>query len=85
MNTLIISEFFRGSSGFLSSKRLNGTFLIVQGGIMKMILFCYSLGHVTLTPFDKLDTCCDTIMFLGAGLLGLGLAEKTNPKTETTK
>ena len=42
---------------------------------MKLVLFCYSLNHTTATSFNKLDHCADSMIYVGAGLLGWGVVE----------
>ena len=42
---------------------------------MKFILFLYGLRHVTATPFDRLDSSSDSLIYVGAALIGSGLLE----------
>lgn len=72
MNTL---EFLQSTNGELSSKRLAGLFLIVSGVIMKFVLFIYGLGHVVVSGYQTLDNTADSMIFAGAGLLGISIAE----------
>jgi hypothetical protein len=43
--------------------------------VMKLILFLYGLRHITATPFDRLDGCADSLIYVGAALIGSGLLE----------
>jgi len=42
---------------------------------MKFILFLYELRHVTATSFDKLNNSAETMIYVGATLIGSGLLE----------
>jgi len=68
-------EFLEDFNGNKSSKRLGGAFCLVIGSIMKLILFLYGLGHTTANPFDQLDKCIDTLIYIGSALIGSGLIE----------
>ncbi|MBU6141269.1 MAG: hypothetical protein KGP29_06965 [Proteobacteria bacterium] len=68
-------KFLEDFNGNKSSKRLAGAFCLVIGSLMKFILFLYGLRHVTATPFDRLDGCADSLIYVGAALIGSGLLE----------
>lgn len=70
-----LCEFLQDNNGNGSSKRLGGLCCLAQGSLMKLGLFCYSLTHVTATSFEKLDSCADSMIYVGAGLLGWGVVE----------
>ncbi len=71
-----ILNFIQDTNGNNSSKRLGGLFCLLQGSAMKFGLFMYGLTHKTVTPFDKLDASAESMLFVGAGLLGWGVFEK---------
>jgi hypothetical protein len=73
-------EFFKDNNGNNSSKRLGGLFCLAQGSLMKLCLFFYGLNHTTATPFNKLDNCADSMIYVGAGLLGWGVVELLGKK-----
>ena len=73
-------EFLKDNNGNNSSKRLGGLFCLTQGSLMKLCLFFYGLNHKTATSFDKLDNCADSMIFVGAGLLGWGVVELLGKK-----
>ena len=68
-------KFLEDFNGNKSSKRLAGAFCLVIGSLMKFILFLYGLRHVTATPFDRLDSSSDSLIYVGAALIGSGLLE----------
>jgi len=68
-------KFLEDSKGNKSSKRLAGAFCLVIGTMMKLILFFYGLQHITATNFDHLDGSADSIIYVGAALIGSGLLE----------
>ena len=68
-------QFLEDSIGNKSSKRLGGAFCLLIGSLMKLILFLYGLGHTTAIPFDQLDRCKDTLIYIGSALIGSGLIE----------
>ncbi len=68
-------KFLEDFSGNKSSKRLAGAFCLLTGSLMKFILFLYGLRHVTATPFDRLDSSSDSLIYVGAALIGSGLLE----------
>ena len=68
-------KFLEDLNGNKSSKRLAGILCLLVGLLMKFILFLYGLDHVTATPFDQLDRCADTLIYVGAALIGSGLLE----------
>jgi hypothetical protein len=68
-------KFLEDFSGNKSSKRLAGVFCLLLGSLMKFILFLYGLRHVTAIPFDQLDRCADSLIYVGAALIGSGLIE----------
>ena len=43
--------------------------------VVAFILFLYGLRHITATPFDRLDSSADSLMYVGAALIGSGLLE----------
>lgn len=67
--------FLQDNSGNNSSKRLGGFVCLAQGSLMKLGLFCYALRHKTVTSFENLDACADSMIFVGAALLGWGVIE----------
>jgi hypothetical protein len=69
------SEMFQDHIGKLSGKRVGGIACLGQGLVMKFVLFAYSFFRITKTDFYKLDGCADSLIYVGAGLLGAGLAE----------
>ena len=73
-------QFLQDSNGDNSSKRLGGIFCLAQGSLMKLGLFYYSLNHKTVTSFEKLDGCADSLIYVGAGLLGWGVIEHFSQK-----
>lgn len=73
-------EFLKDNHGNYSSKRLGGLLCLAQGSLMKLCLFFYGLNHVTATPFNKLDHCADSMIYVGAGLLGWGVVELLGKK-----
>ena len=70
-----IHGFLKDFKGNKSSKRLAGLLLVIQGALMKAILFLYGLIWVTSTEFDKLNDCSMGLVYVGAGLLGWGIFE----------
>lgn len=78
MNKLL--EFFQDHIGKLSGKRIGGIACLLQGLFMKLFLFFYSIFRVTKTEFDKLDYCCDSLIYTGSALLGIGLVEMFSKK-----
>ena len=68
-------KFLEDFNGNKSSKRLAGAFCLVFGPLMKFSLFLYGLRHVTATPFDKLDSSAESLIYVGAALIGSGLLE----------
>ena len=69
------NKFLEDSNGNKSSKRLAGAFCLSTGSLMKFILFIYGLRHVTAIPFDRLDSCADSLIYVGAALIGSGVLE----------
>jgi hypothetical protein len=69
-------NFIQDSNGDNSSKRLGGIFCLLQGSLMKLGLFIYGLGHKTVTSFETLDGSADSLIYVGAALLGWGVFEK---------
>ncbi len=69
------NKFLEDFNGNKSSKRLGGAFCLLTGSLMKFILFVYGLRHVTVTPFERLDSCADSLIYVGAALIGSGLLE----------
>ena len=68
-------KFLEDFNGNKSSKRLAGAFCLLVGSLMKFILFIYGIGHVTATSFDQLNNSADTMIYVGATLIGSGLLE----------
>jgi hypothetical protein len=75
-----ILEFLEGQKGEKSSKRLGGAFCLSLGGLMKFILFIYSLFLKPAVDFISLDHSTDYLIAAGAGLLGIGLVELFSKK-----
>lgn len=75
MSKIKLSEFLQDNNANNSSKRLAGFCCIAQGSLMKIGLFGYGLKHKTATSFDKLDACTDSMIYVGAALLGWGVVE----------
>ncbi len=69
------NKFLEDSNGNQSSKRLAGAFCLLNGSLMKFILFIYGLRHITAIPFERLDSCADGLIYVGAALIGSGLFE----------
>lgn len=67
--------FLQDHRGDKSSKRVAGIALIIQGSIMKMVLFSYGLFKALPTDFEKLDGCAMGSIYIGAALLGWGVLE----------
>ncbi len=67
--------FFRDAQGHRSSKRLIGTILIGAGGGFLGIVGAFSLFNPVADPQTSLDVG-RTLIYAGAGLLGIGVAEK---------
>ena len=78
-------EFLQGNTGQLSSKRLMGCCCIALGMIMKIIMFCYALKHTLANPYDLLDGSANNLIYVGGGLLGIGMAELFASKKEDKK
>jgi len=76
MKNVNILNFIQDTNGNNSSKRLGGLICLLQGSAMKFGLFLYGLTHKTVTSFEKLDGCADSMIYVGAGLLGWGVFEK---------
>jgi len=74
-----MKEFLKGNTGQLSSKRLAGFSCIATGLLMKIGLFasiCRDWGSARIVEnYDKLDGTGDTLIYTGATLLGIGMAE----------
>jgi len=68
-------KFLEDFNGNKSSKRLAGAFCLLVGSLMKFILFIYGLRHVTAIPFGQLNNSADTMIYVGATLIGSGLLE----------
>lgn len=75
MSKMKLLEFLQDHNGDNSSKRLGGLCCLAQGSLMKLGLFCYGLKHKTAVSFDKLDACADSMIYVGAALLGWGVME----------
>jgi len=70
-----MAKFLEDFHGNKSSKRLAGAFCLLLGSLMKFILFLYGLRHTTATSFDQLNNSVDTMIYVGAALIGSGLLE----------
>jgi len=68
-------KFLEDFHGNKSSKRLAGAFCLLVGSLMKFILFLYGLRHITAISFDQLNNSADTMIYVGATLIGSGLLE----------
>ncbi len=66
---------FRDAQGHRSSKRVIGTVLIGAGGVFLGIVGGFSLFNPVADPQTSLDVG-RTLIYAGAGLLGIGVAEK---------
>ncbi len=71
--------FFRDSQGCRSSKRLIGTVLIAAGGVFLGIVGACSLVRIIADPTTAL-AAGKTLIYAGAGLLGVGVVEKFGAK-----
>lgn len=71
--------FFYDSQGNRSSKRLVGTVLIVAGGCFLGIVGVFSLFNPVADPATSLAVG-KTLIYAGAGLLGVGVVEKFGTK-----
>jgi len=71
--------FFRDAQGHRSSKRLIGTILIGAGGAFLGIVGVFSLFNPVADPQTSLDVG-RTLIYAGAGLLGVGVVEKFGSK-----
>jgi len=71
--------FSRDSQGKRSSKRLMGTILIGAGGVFLGIVGAFSLFNPVADPQTSLDVG-RTLIYAGAGLLGVGVVEKFGSK-----
>ncbi len=70
---------FRDSQGHLSSKRVIGTVLISAGGAFLGVVGVFSLFNPVADPQTSLDVG-RTLIYAGAGLLGIGVVEKFGGK-----
>lgn len=77
--TEIKTGFFYDSQGNRSSKRLIGTVLIAAGGAFLVIVGVFSLFNPVADPRTSLDVG-RTLIYAGAGLLGVGVVEKFGSK-----
>ena len=66
---------FRDAQGHRSSKRVIGTILIGAGGAFLGVVGVFSLFNPVADPQTSLDVG-RTLIYAGAGLLGIGVAEK---------
>ena len=71
--------FFRDSQGHRSSKRLIGTALICSGSAYLGIVGVFSLSQIVADPMTALAVG-KTLIYAGAGLLGVGVVEKFGAK-----
>ncbi len=69
------NRFFEDGNGHKSSKRLAGAFCLLIGSIMKLSLFYYGINHITAISFEQLNDAVDTMIYVGAALIGSGLLE----------
>lgn len=71
-----IVKILTGSDGNLSSKRFLGMPVGFAGlGIVLCANWFYAQGRISTAIFDRVESSGFNIMVLGAGLLGLGVAE----------
>ena len=70
---------FRDAQGHLSSKRVIGTVLIGTGGAFLGVVGVFSLFNPVADPQTSLDVG-RTLIYAGAGLLGIGVVEKFGGK-----
>lgn len=75
----IKTGFFYDSQGNKSSKRLIGTILISAGGAFLGVVGVFSLFNPVADPQTSLDVG-RTLIYAGAGLLGVGVIEKFSSK-----
>ncbi len=75
----IKTGFFYDSQGNKSSKRLIGTILIGAGGVFLGIVGVVSLSRIVADPHTAL-AAGKTLIYAGAGLLGVGVIEKFGSK-----
>lgn len=71
----LIFQSITDHNGKISSKRIGGALCLTQGLLMKSSLFFYSFFRLTKTDFEKLDYCCDSLIYTGAALLGGSIVE----------
>ncbi len=71
--------FFRDAQGHRSSKRLIGTILIGVGAAFLGVVGVFSLFNPVADPQTSLDVG-RTLIYAGAGLLGIGVVEKFGGK-----
>lgn len=69
------NKFLEDGNGHKSSKRLAGFLCLAVGAIMKLSLFYYGIDHITAISFEQLDNSVNTMIYVGAALIGSGLLE----------
>jgi hypothetical protein len=67
--------FTSGSSKFVNFLTSIILFTESRKDMINIGLFGYGLKHKTATAFDKLDACTDSMIYVGAALLGWGVVE----------
>lgn len=74
-----IREIMSGANKRLSSKRITGAFCVVSATIVIIII------ALTDPTFPSISSLLECILFTGAGLLGLGVAERRFTDASNTK
>lgn len=74
--------FLDDSNGNKSSKRLIGSVLVGCGLVMKFILFGWGIGHEFANELTELDGIADSLIYAGAGVLGIGVVEFFKPRNK---
>ena len=82
---VFIKEILTCNHGNKSSKRLAGLILILSGTCSKLALIVYGAKikiESKFTLYDKIDMTADSLIWTGAALLGLGVAELLKKKDD---
>ena len=80
-----LKEILTCNHGHKSSKRLAGLILILSGTGAKLALILYGAKiklESKFTLYDKIDMTTDSLIWTGAALLGLGVAELIKKKDD---
>jgi len=75
----ILREMFSGANQRLSSKRITGAFCVISSTCVILFL------AVTDPTFPSINSLLEWVLITGAGLLGLGLAERRFSSTTDKK